>query len=83
MQHDFPHLLCEGEMSLRKCQVILEIPHHPCEGAMFLQKGQIVLEIIFQIIFEMIFVKSAMLWNSCRAHMWQQRAHTENTQSRV
>ena len=26
-------------------------------------------------------VKFRMLWSSCRAHMWQQNAHTENTQT--
>ena len=26
-QHDFPHLLCEGEMFLQKYQIISEIPH--------------------------------------------------------
>ena len=33
----------------------------------------------FQITFEMNFVKLGMCWSSCRAHMWQQNAHTENT----
>ena len=42
---------------------------------------QIIFKIIFQIIFEMIFVKFWMLWSSCRADMWQQNAHTENTQT--
>ena len=36
----------------------------------------------FQIIFEMIFVKFGLLWSSCRAHMWQQNAHAEDTKAK-
>ena len=64
-----------------------KMPDHPffptsplCDGEMFLWKCQIILEMIFRIIFKIILVKFGMLWSSCRAHMWQQNAHTENTQ---
>ena len=76
-QHDFPHLLHDFAnllfLSLRNCQIIIE-------RVFFFQKCKIIFRIIFQIIFKMIFVKFGMLCSSCRAHMWQQNAHTENTQ---
>ena len=64
--------------SFRKCQIIFEMLDS-------LQKCKIIFkEMIFtKIIFKMIFVKFGMLWSSCKAHMWQQNAHTENTQTMI
>ena len=64
----YPNVTWFPTSSLWRGHVSSKLPYH--------------LEILFQIIFEIILTKLGMLWSSCRAHMWQQSAHTENTEPR-
>ena len=58
-QYDFPHPLCEGEMFLQECQIFFPTSSLCVRGHVS-WKCQSILEMIFQIIFEIVFVKLGM-----------------------